>query len=329
MTRRILVLAALTAALAGCGKPAGSGEGAGTPSGGAATGRKPKFAFVTNGVSAFWTVAQKGLEQAKRDFDVDVVYKAPPNGKVEEQQQILEDLLTLGVDGIAISAVDPENMTPVLDKVAAKVPLICHDSDAPKSKRRMYVGTNNVVAGREAGKALLKAMGGKPGKLAVFVGFIDAANAQERKKGIDEAIQGSGITLVDVFTDGHDSAKAKAKVEDVVTAHPEVNCMIGLWSYNPPAIATVLRATGNAGKITVVGFDDEADTLQAVQDGVIAATVVQRQYEFGVQSVKYLKMIHEGKSDDALKAGFLDTGVDIITKENVAEFRKKMDALKK
>src|ERR671930_56133 len=92
--------------------------------------------------------------------------------------------------------------------LATKTVLITTDSDAPQSNRLAYIGTDNVAAGRQAGEEIKKALP-NGGKIALFVGTMDADNARERVQGIKEAIAGTKVELVDVFTDQVDFAKAK------------------------------------------------------------------------------------------------------------------------
>ena len=121
---------------------------------------------------------------------------------------------------MTISPVDPENSTEILNQVAAKAVLFTVDGDAPKSNRVMYIGTDNVAAGRQCGELIKKALP-NGGKIMLFVGTMDAANAQERSQGIKEAIAGTKVEIIDIRTDGGDQAKAKANVEDTLTKYPE------------------------------------------------------------------------------------------------------------
>ena len=115
-----------------------------------------------------------------------------------------------------------------------------HDSDAPKSQRKAFVGTDNVAAGKLAGQAgidALKAANITKGKVAMFVGRIDMQNAIERKRGIDETLgKQPGIEILPVFLDGADRAKAKKNVEDALARYPDLVMTIGLWSYNGPCM---------------------------------------------------------------------------------------------
>src|SRR3989440_2655576 len=167
-------------------------------------GKRHKLAFVTNNASDFWTIARKGCEKADAELpDVTVEFKIPAEGTAADQKRIVDDLLAKGVDGIAISPVDPDNQTQLINDVAKQVLVFTQDSDAPKSDRACYVGTDNVAAGRQAGGLIKEALP-QGGKIMIFVGKTDARNAAERLQGIKEALQGSNVQIIDVRTDDTD-----------------------------------------------------------------------------------------------------------------------------
>jgi len=288
-----------------------------------------RFAFVTNNSSDFWNIAEKGVRKAERDLGIKAEVFRPLRTEVAEQQRYVEDILVQKFDGLAICAINPEAMTPLLDRVAEKMPVVVHDSDAPKSKRKAFVGTNNVEAGRLAGKAaleVLKDAGVKKGKVAIFVGRIDMQNAVDRKRGVDETLgKEPGFEILPVFLDGADRAKAKKNVEDALARYPDLVLTIGLWSYNGPCMAGAVRASTRAKKPLIVAFDEEEETLKAVQDGTIYATVVQRPFEFGYQSMKALKDLKDGKAIPPM----IDTGISTIKKDNLPTFWAELRELKK
>jgi ribose transport system substrate-binding protein len=335
MTMRRLAQTGLIAAFAvfavasGCTKK--SGEGGGTaPAPGAtpvpAAGGQYKFAFVTNNSAGFWNIAKKGVEKAEKDLGIKAEVLRPLKGELTEQQRIIEDVMVMGFQGMAVSPVNPDSMTPLLNRVAEKMPVICHDSDAPKSKRLVYVGTNNTEAGRAAGAAALKALGDKrKGKVAMFVGRIDMQNAIERRAGIEEVLKPTGLELLPVFLDNTDRAKAKKNVEDALARYPDLVLAMGLWSYNGPAVAGAIKASSRKEKPAIVAFDEDEETLKAVEDGLIYATVVQKPFEFGYQSMKVLKDIKDGKQVPAT----VNPGIDTITKENLNAFWTKLKELQK
>jgi ribose transport system substrate-binding protein len=322
----VAAIASVLVASAGCDRGGGGGGG-----GGAAATKVVKLAFVTNNASEFWKIAAAGVHKYEGEGKVQVDVKMPPNGTTEEQNQILENLASQGYDGIAVSAIAPNDQVPVLNKVAAKTNLITFDSDAPKSTRLLYIGTNNYEAGKVLGGEIVKLLPGG-GKMAVFVGTLSADNATQRLKGIQDAIAGHNIEIVDKREDNTDRAKARSNVEDIINAHSDLNLVAGLWSYNGPAIAAAIEALGKKGKISAAVFDEEEGTLDAIASGTIQVTVVQKPFQFGYLSSKWLQDLatHGEAAKAALPpSGFVDTGVTVITKDNVAAFRQQLAELKK
>ena len=186
------------------------------------TGKKLKLAFVSNNASSFWTIARAGTADAVKELgNVEVDFRIPSSGGAAEQQQILDDLLAKGMDGIAVSPIDPANQTDFLNKVAGQTLLICHDSDAPASKRVCYIGTDNIAAGVEAGKLIKEALP-NGGKIMLFVGTLDAQNAKERFAGIKQELAGSKVEIIDVRTDETDRVRAQKNVEDTLVKYPDV-----------------------------------------------------------------------------------------------------------
>jgi ribose transport system substrate-binding protein len=285
------------------------------------------LAFVTNNASDFWTIARKGTEKADTErADITVEFRLG-DGTAAGQKRIVEDLLAKGVDGIAISPVDPANQTAMLDDAAQRTLVFTHDSDAPASNRACYVGTDNVAAGRQAGE-LIKSVLPQGGKIMLFVGQIDARNAQERLQGIKEIIAGTKIEILDVRTDDTDRVRAKANVAETLVAHPDVAALVGLWSYNGPAILNAVRDANKIGQVPIITFDEEDETLTGVKSGAIAGTVVQQPFEFGYQA---MTLMAKGLAGDrsgipASHQVFIPTRV--LRQNDVDEFRNKLTELR-
>jgi ribose transport system substrate-binding protein len=247
--------------------------------------KRLKLAFVTNNSADFWTIARRGVEQADKELaDVDAEFRITADGTAAEQQRVVDDLLTKGVDGIAISPVDPQNQTALIDAAAKRAVVFTQDSDAPQSARTCYIGTDNVAAGRQAGQLIREAIP-DGGPIMLFVGKLDARNAQERVQGIKEVLGGSNIRIIDVRTDDADDVRAKANAADTLVRYPDVKALVGLWSYNGPAILNAVREAGKVGRVRIIAFDEADETLAGIKDGAIHATVVQQPYEFGYQAI--------------------------------------------
>ena len=329
MTKHLLRVTGIVLALA-VGLGAGCHRSA-SPGGAGGDEAKPlKLAFVTNNTSEFWKIAGAGIHKYEREAKVQVDLKLPASGTAENQNQILQDLASQGYAGIAVSTIAPNDQVPVLDKIAEKTNLITFDSDAPKSKRLLYIGTNNYAAGKVLGGQIVKLLP-KGGKIAVFVGAFGADNATQRLKGIEDAIAGHNIEIADKREDNTDRAKARANVEDIVNAHHDLSLVVGLWNYNGPAIAAALEGLGKKGKVLAAVFDEDDGTLAGIESGSIQATVVQKPFMFGYLASKWLHDL--ATKGEAAKAALpadrnIDTGVDVIDKSNVADFKAKLAEMK-
>jgi ribose transport system substrate-binding protein len=286
-------------------------QGGGGSTGGGDASKNLRLAFVTNNASDFWTIARKGTEKADAELnDVTVEFRIPSDGTAAEQKRLIDDLLARGVEGIAVSPVDPDNQTQLINDTAKRVLVVTQDSDAPKSDRAFYVGTDNVAAGRQAGGLIKEALP-QGGKIMVFVGKLDARNAQERLQGIRETLQGSNIEIVDVRTDDTDRVRAKSNVSDTIVRYPDVVGLVGLWSYNGPAILNAVTEANKTGQVKIIAFDEEDETLAGVKQGAIYATVVQQPYEFGYQAIKLVLV-----------------PTLIIKQDSVEEFTQKINQLR-
>jgi len=292
----------------------------------ATTNKAVTLAFVTNNPSDFWQIAKAGVNKAEKEFGVTCNFMMPPDSSVAEQQRIVEAEMAKGVQGMAISPNDPDNQTDFLNKIVAQMPLICQDSDAPKSNRTCYIGTNNFKAGQQAGE-LIKEVLPNGGKVMLFVGKIDAQNARDRADGIKKTLEGTKIEVLGILTDGTDRSKAKSNVEDTISKTPDIGCLCGLWSYNTPAIISAVKDSGK--KIPIVGFDEEDDTLQGVTDGTVHATVVQQPFEFGYQSIKVLTALARGDTAGLIPASkVIEVPTRIIRKDDVKQFWEDLKKLR-
>ena len=287
---------------------------------------KKTLAFVVNGASDFWKAAEAGVKKAQGELpNYTLVFKYPEQSSAAIQTRMMDDLVAAGVAGIMVSAVDPKTMGDALNRVGGQVALFTTDSDAPNSKRVAYIGSSNVDAGKQAGQLMLKAMP-NGGKCMGFVGLPGADNARERIDGVKETIKGSKIELVDVRADDIDQTRAKRNVEDTITAHPEINCMVGFYSYNTPRIYEALKEAGKLGKVTIIGFDEDAITLGGVKEGTIVGTVVQQPYEWGYQGMKDMAKYLEGDKSFIPANHLIIIPTQIIDKSNVDAFWTELKA---
>jgi ribose transport system substrate-binding protein len=287
-----------------------------------------KLAFVTNNSADFWTIARRGVEKADGELaDVEAEFRLTADGTAAEQQRIVDDLLTKGVDAIAISPVDPQNQTAMIDKAAARAIVFTQDSDAPQTARLCYIGTDNLAAGRQAGQLIRDAIP-EGGAVMLFVGKLDARNAQERVQGIKEALAGSNVRIIDVRTDDVDDIRAKANVADTLVRYPDIKGLVGLWSYNGPAILNAVREAGKVGRVRIIAFDEADETLAGVKEGAIHATVVQQPFEFGYQAIQRMAQAVRGDRSFIPATKQIIVPTLVVNRGNVDEFTKRINELR-
>ncbi len=312
-------------ALSGCGEKEGG---------------KAKFALVTTGVASFWDICKKGGEDAAAALGVEVEVLMPSSG--DDQKSKLEDLLAKGVDGIAVAAIDPVNQAGLFDEVAENAILITMDTDAPASKRKVYVGMDNYEAGWMCGELVKEALP-DGGEVALFIGRLEQDNAKRRRQGVIDCLLGRDkdasrydapgqpqvgpkYTVLATITDQFDRAKGKANVEDMLTKHEGIDALVGLFAYNPPLILEALKQANRLGEVKVVGFDEDDVTLQGIEEGTVYGTVVQDPYEYGNRSIRILHALSQGDKSVIPEGGFINIEARQIRRDNVAAFRGDLNS---
>ncbi len=207
----------------------------------------------------------------------------------------------------------------------------------------MYIGMDNYAAGRACGELVKQALP-DGGEVMLFIGRLEQDNSKYRRQGVidvlmdrdrdqayyksqpdawdavDGAIKGDKYTVLGTITDQGKPEVAQTKAEDSLNTYPEMDAMVGLFEYNPPACYQALDKAGKLGQVKLIGFDENDVTLQAIKDGTCAGTVVQNPYMYGYESVRVLKALLAGDQSVIPESKFIDIPPRAITKDNVDEY---------
>jgi ribose transport system substrate-binding protein len=289
---------------------------------------KLKFAVVPKAMNnPFFDLTRDGcMAEATKLGNVECIYQGPVEHEPATQAQIIDDLITQGVDGLAISVSDAAAATTLIDKaVAAGIAVITFDSDAADSKRVAYVGTNNKDFGVALGEELLKI---KPegGTYGMISGGAAAPNLAERVDGVRQALQGSKWTEVPgspTFSND-DVALAVQQAGDLKTANPDLGAIVpvGGWPLFAPDgwknFVDPVKADVDSKKLALVAADTLPAELQLLKEGYVHALVGQRPYEMGEVAMQTLLKIRNGEKVDEI----IYTGLDRVTADNVDQFLK-------
>ena len=289
---------------------------------------KYRFAVVPKAMNnPFFDVARDGcMKRAKELGNVECIYKGPIEHEPATEAQIIQDFITQKVDGLAISVADVASMTKSIEAAtAAGIPVVTFDADAPGSKRLAYIGTNNKDFGLALGKQLLQ-LRPEGGKYAMISGGPGAKNLAERVDGVREALKGSKWVEVQgspTFCND-DSALAIQQMSDLRTATPDLAAIVpvGGWPMFAPegykAFVNKNKKDIDAGKFTLVVADTLKMQLELLRDGYSNALTGQRPFEMGEKSMDILLAIKKGEKVPEI----IYTGLDLVTKDNVAQLLK-------
>ncbi len=270
----------------------------------------------------YWVQVRSAAEaKAKTMKDVQFVYQGPRSERdTQGQISIVENLIQKKVDGIAISPVESKALGKVVKKaLEAGIKVVTIDSDTDAKDRLSYIGTDNVAAGRAAGNTLRKLLGAKKGEVAIMTGPIGAQNLRQRVEGFKKALAGSGLTVLKEQSDLGDKARAVSVAEDTLRSHPNVVAFFADTAIGGPGVAQALKSAKKNGQVVLVGMDVTPALVKLLNDGTVNALIAQRPDKMGELS---LEMLYDAATKGKKLSSLVDTGVEVVTKTNVAKFVK-------
>jgi ribose transport system substrate-binding protein len=277
-------------------------------------------AIVPKLVHPFFEDTRIGAEEEAQALGVTFEWQAPQTGDAALQVRMIEDLITKQVNAIVISPNEPTSVVDVInDGLSKGILMMTFDSDSPDSDRVMYIGTDNKTAGKVQGETLREALGGS-GKVGIITGGLGALNLNERIEGFRETV-GPDIEIVEVVATDDDLQKGLGVSEALLRAHSDLNGIACVSATGGPTLAQVLQGPEFADrKLTIVAFDDLKEVLDAIEAGVIYATMVQRPVQMGKLSISQsYEILTQGLVPEC---ALLDTGVTVVTTENLDSYTK-------
>ncbi len=279
-----------------------------------------RIAVVTKALdSEFWLALTRGAEAAAAQHpDVELVVLAPEREiNIDQQVSILEDQILKGISALAVAPAGASEVIPVLEKArAAGIPVLLVDTDAPWSGKLSYIGTDNRLGGKLAGRFIVQALGGK-GKVTVIRGILGVQAHEDRVAGFREALgEAPGIELVSVQPANSERALAMTVMENILTSHPDLAGVFATNDQMALGAMEALSARRLTGKIILVGFDAGQEAVRAVKAGQIAAVVAQHPFVMGQRAVEAAIRALRGEPIEQR----IDTDTTLVTKENADEF---------
>lgn len=304
--------------------------------------RPTQISFIAASPDDFHRVAIAGARDAAEEFGAVVEVQTPANS--QEQSTMIAGVDKELTDGVVVSILSPRTQTRMLSRLAVRVPVVTYDNDAPQSLRSCYIGTDNYLGGQLAARIVKEALP-DGGELAIFIGDVERNNAVLRRLGffdellgrprsdegrldpVDLPVEGAGYTIVGTFLDGHDEARCRENVVRALAEHEDLDALVGLYGYCAPICASVVQETGKQDAVKIVGFDQHEATLDGIEQGLIAGTVVQDPYQYGYQSVRLLSSWRQDRFTEPSKGSIAPELIPCrrIGPDNLAEFRQQVE----
>jgi ribose transport system substrate-binding protein len=276
----------------------------------------------------YWQSVSSGFEHAGAEYHVTAIENGPDNFDPSAELTAFRNAVARKPAGILISVADAASFREDINSaIAAGIPVITVDSDAPTSSRLYFIGTNNVAAGRLGGKRLVDKLNGKGN--VVFFTYPGQPNLADRLEGYENEISGHpGIKIIDVVDIKGDADNAFDATQGYIAKKgaDKIDAFVCLESASAVQVAEVLKRANTTDR-TIIAMDTNKDTLQLIQDGTIEATVSQKPYTMGYVGLKALDEIHHYphapfKANYTVDAFapypvFVDTGTALVDKMNV------------
>lgn len=294
------------------------------------SGPTPNLVVVTGGSGPYWQLIANGASKAAGEYKVNLDVLMPEEDENQDLQiQLISGIDTGKVDGIAISPLDAEGEASIINRLAEKAFVVTMDSDASQTARLLYIGTNNIVAGRTCAELVHEAVP-EGGKIAVFMANLTKENMIERKQGFEETLnrpEESSYDVMGYFVDNGSNDKCKELVQTVLKANSDITCLVGMNARQGPVLLDLLKEMEKLEQVKLVTFDDLEPTLDGVEAGHIFATITQDPYQYGYQAVRALA--HYSRSSEAQRPlhgsqSTLSINTQVIRQEDVAEFREEL-----
>ncbi len=286
----------------------------------------------------YWQEAGAGFSDAARGLGVKADFRGPEYHSPEEELKVFKEAVAQHPTGILVAPLRPELFNAAINEaIGAGIPVITMDSDAPDSKRILYIGTDNRQAGMESGRQIADLMKGK-GQLVV-VTISGQLNLEERLRGAQEVFaKYPGIKIAHTLDDQGDPIKANDLISELITKKETVDGILCLEASRGPGAGEVLFRFDLYGEIPVVAMDMNPETLDFIQRKMISMTIGQKPYTMAFYGLRFLddlhhNVVHEFKDWRTAPASPLptrvDTGTEVINAGNLEAFRAAMRSQQK
>ena len=283
------------------------------------TDSKKYIAVIAKAVNSdFWHNVNNGVLSAATEYNVTVTFEGPENEEdYETQNKLIEQAVKNGADAIVLSAIDYNNSVDTINAAVREgVKVITIDSDVNSDAVSLFIGTDNIAAGKEAGKA---AVDGFAADSEIIIGVVNyyanTDNGNQREKGFREYISTvSNARIAASVTAESNEKSATAAAERLLRQNPRINVIVGFNEWMTLGVGNAVKNLGLSKKVRSVGFDSNLISVSMLETGEMDALIVQNPFAIGYLGVEKAAALISGES---LPSGEIYTDVTRVTKENI------------
>ncbi len=291
-----------------------------------------RYVFVATNINLpYWQEAQAGFMDAAKSLGVKAQLVGPTGYQPNAEMLLFRQIVEEEPAGICLSAARPELFKADIDKAVAKgIPVICVDADAPDSNRLIYIGTDNFKAGRESLKQMSALVSGS--KNVAVITIPGQRNLDDRMAGVVDGLKNfPAIKLTTILDDKGDARNAFDQVSDLIQKKEKIDGIICLEATGGSGAAEAVHRFSLDGKIPIVAFDNDPETLEWINRGAITVTVTQKPYVMSYYGLKFLDDLHHNAVHQfkdwrtALAVPMptsVDTGTVVVDKNNLNLYRE-------
>jgi ribose transport system substrate-binding protein len=293
-----------------------------------------RYVFVATNINLpYWQEAQAGFLDAATALGVKGELIGPATYDPDAEVGMFRQVVEQHPAGICLSAARHEIFQAEIDKAVAQgIPVICVDSDVPNSKRVLYIGTDNFKAGRESLRRIAALVPGN-GNIAVIT-ISGQRNIDDRVAGVADALKNfPALKLTKILDDKGDARSAFDQVSELILTKEKIDGIICLEATGGSGAAGAVHRFNMDGKLPIVAFDNDPETLDWIDHGVISATITQKPYVMSYYGLKFLDDLHHNAVHQfkdwrtALAPPMptsVDTGTVIVDKSNLKVYREAL-----
>lgn len=288
---------------------------------------KPEVVLICHVRSnPYWEYVRRGAEKAAKERNAVVKVEGPDYANVDEGIRLINMSYAAKVSGIITYVQEENRYNSVINKaVNSGIPLITVDSDAENSKRLAYIGTDNIGAGTEGAKEMIRQIGTE-GRIGIVIGGKEVTNQKERVDGFSKYIKdNSKIDIADVESSDSYLLEAELAAKRILTQNDNIKALFCTSALDGVGAAKAVTGLGLAGKVKIISFDDLPETLQLIQSGVISSSIVQKPYLMGYNAVNMIMDITKGKK---IKKVINLTDIQVVDKNNLNDYKNRQGEFK-